>query len=222
MREASSVNKRDGQRFHEAYTYSFLSGMPVRPFEKGDLDMKKIGSLAAVVAAVLFLMTLAVKGDTKADNNQTVDFSNYGTWNWMPGKPDTSHQAQWMLERAVEDELSAKGLRQTDNEADFYVVAMAVVETELKSWRTDFGGLDRAIKKTYRNPNGWAVWIPEQNQAELHVGSFMIHIYDPDSQEIVWSAGCTLGLSANPKKSKKIDSAVARMLRSFPAGPQAR
>lgn len=183
--------------------------------------MKSIGSFAAAVAAIWFLATLAVHAETTVDRDRALDFTHYATWNWMTGKPRTSQTAQRMLETAVEEDLGKKGFRKTEDEADFYVVAMAVIKTELRSWRTDFGGLDRAIKKTYRHPNGWAAWIPSQNEAELHIGTLVIHIYDAGSQEVVWSGDCTIGLSVNSKKSKKIDWAVARMLKSFSSEPHA-
>ena len=159
----------------------------------------------ALVALALFASTFAVAG-VGVDRDREVVFSSYRTYAWHEGRPAASDLLQQRIVSAVDDELKARGLHETDETPDLYVVTHSVFNTDdadrpntedpLADWRGWGGGWSRT---------------PADVPA-VSFGTLFIDMIDARSGKLVWR-GLRSGSQGN---GKKIDKTVSKMFSGLP------
>jgi len=163
------------------------------------------------------------------DFDVTTDFTRYQTFAWAPGPPPRSNDilmdSQLMdrrVRRAVEENLSTKGLSQTPGEqADFYVTYHIVVRPrfEAESFSTGFGGYG------YRNPY-WGYPYPFWGGIDYSTyirqydeGTLIIDFTDARSNQLFWRGIGSRRITqhSNPEKTTAaVNQTVAEILAQYP------
>ncbi len=164
--------------------------------------------LIPIALAFLTLVSLAHAG-VKVDYDSGTDFSKYRSFGWLEGTPAPSNLVQKRIERAVESELTAKGMSSTTGDPDLYVVTHASVGKEVRIDVDTWG---------YRGHwrGGWGTTTV--NVSEISVGTLVVDLVDAGSKELVWRGIASETLVSNPEKSeKRINKVVKKLFKKFPA-----
>jgi len=173
------------------------------------------------VAMIAFLVAgPAVSPETKVkvDYDKAVDFKKYRTFDWVPFQEPVPNAANHVrITRAVERELSARGLVKADagGTADVFVHYDAKVEK--KRLRTTSGPSEPTWRTT--PDQKWTVNI-ELTKAE--VGTLALELWDGEARKVVWRAEESELLRSPDQTEEQINEAVARLLDAYPPAPQDR
>ncbi len=157
----------------------------------------------------LLLVTLVLAFATAAlakvhvDFDEKADFSNYKTYAWRKGTPAHDPFMQQHIERAVDDQLQAKGLTKAAGTPDLYVVTHAATKEKKYTSYVNLG---------YSNP------LDEVEMTQvIDIGTLRVELVDAKSKRVVWRAVATKSLSQKPEKNKKlIDKYTKKMFKHFP------
>ncbi|MFQ5935323.1 MAG: DUF4136 domain-containing protein [Acidiferrobacterales bacterium] len=158
----------------------------------------KLGLLLA-----LFLFATVAQARVKVDFDANADFTQYKTYAWEKGTPAADPIAQRRIERAVAEQLEAKGLRETTGTPDLYVTTHAAVKE----------------KKAYSYVNlGYSDPFMEKEMVEtIARGTLQVDLLDRKSKRVVWRAEATKTLSDNPERNARLVKKVtAQMFKRFP------
>lgn len=172
--------------------------------------------LITLAAAVLFLSastTFAQK--VKVDVDSTVNFSHFKTFGFDKGPIARNPIISDQIVKAVEAELTARGLTKSDN-PDLKVAVMAAAGMDLQ-----------AVGPTWNNVN-YAVWGGYRNPAALmnvQTGTLLIDLLDTKNNSSVFRgvAKETLNRSVSADQvadaksvEKLIQKAVVKMFKKYP------
>ena len=173
-----------------------------------------MNTLARAAAALLVALVAGTAAAVTVSTNflPETDFSKLKTYYWVKVEgqnvdPITDEQ----VKRAVDAQLQVKGWRKLDSsEADAYVAYQVAVtqRQELNYYSTGgygwrWGGSTSAYTRT------------------INTGTLTLDVYDRASKSLVWrgSASDTLRSKSTPeKRQKRLDKAMAKLLKEFPPG----
>jgi len=116
------------------------------------------------------------------------------------------------IQRAVDGQLAAKGLRRVDKDADMLITYHAAVREEksASAFGSGWGG---------RGYGGmWDGSISGQTST-IPVGAIVIDMYDAGKKQLIWrgDASKTMDLSKNPDKNyKNLEKAIAKLFKNYP------
>src|SRR5262245_9722095 len=137
--------------------------------------MKLSISFAAVVLLAGAPSVAAQK--VTVDVDKTVSFANFKTFGWAEGQVSRNALVSQIIVAAVENELSLRGLRKTQDNPDIKIAVIAAVGADLQgvgpSWNN----------ATYRS------WGGQGNPAALMTittGTLLIDLVDTKSERSVW------------------------------------
>jgi len=158
-----------------------------------------------------------------SDYNPEIDFSQYGTYYWLPA-PDPTDKTKGAqndgllnqrIERAVDAVLSQKGMRRVENRADasLLVTEHINVKQKLRVNTTNYGyGYGR-----------WGYWGgPGYTDTTVHQyqqGTLILDLIDAKNKELVWrgSAQSPLRDMKTPEeREKRVRAAVEAILAKYP------
>ena len=163
---------------------------------------------SALVAALLLAAagTLAAQ-DVRYNFMPRTDFSKYRTYKWVNigrARPDQIMDAE--IKQSVDSQLASKGLTKTDSgTADLYICYQTAVnqETQWDAWGSRAFGM------------GTGSWT----SSTISVGTLVLDMYDPGTKQLVWTGSATKTIdtgSNHEKHMKKLDKAMAKLLRNYP------
>jgi len=165
-------------------------------------------SIASVAILGIGILTASVK----TDYSHAADFQTYKTFSWI--KVDAG-DSLWTgrIKRAVEQQLSAKGLTMQPEGGDLGVAAMGRTKEE-QNYTTFYDGIG----------GGW-FWrgfggdtMATTSVQETPVGTLSIDLFDGKTKKLVWRGTSTETLTKNAdKNTKKLDDAVRDMFKKFPS-----
>ena len=151
--------------------------------------------------------------DVTVDHDESVDFSTYTTYAWMPnaGTPAPEFD-EVRIRRAVETQLEASGLSQAAGDPTLWVVTHASVgqALQISSTNTGYVGYGR---------RGWGGgWgATTVNVREVPVGTLVVDLVDNESDKLVWRGIASGTIPAKAEKSeKKINKAARKLFKKFP------
>ncbi len=154
------------------------------------------------------------------DFDSKVDFANLRTYGWLTTPESTSESVQKELQtnsliegrvkKAVNQQLAAKGLKETAQDPDFVVAFHTGVQdkTDVQSWGYGYG---------YWGMRGGGV-----STIHYQEGTLILDFIDPKSDNLIWRGVGKKVVSerTTPEKSQKnIDQAVERILSKYPPSP---
>jgi hypothetical protein len=171
----------------------------------------------------LFVICLLAAGVTAAQDaryvfDRRVDFSKFKTYRWADLSSEGSTQdrlAEQLLKQAVDHELAAKGLRETDSvSAELRIQLRSTNETQKKFYDFDTGSYGGLPIGPLRQGGWWST-----------VGTRVIALRLVSSADgaPVWT-----GLVSNqtapdakpPKQAKSIGKSVKKLLKNYPPRQQ--
>jgi hypothetical protein len=160
-------------------------------------------ALAVLLAAGCSSVSVSTDFDSKAD------FSKYKTFGWLKEKEsngvnDVSGEMHEYIKKAVDQQLTAKGLMKATVNNDLSVVYHAGNKKELEEEEYGYGGWWGA---------GGGVTI------EYEKGSLVVDLVDRRENKLVWRGTAKAVLSENPSDAEReatIDEAVEKMFKKFP------
>lgn len=173
-----------------------------------------------VIAALAFALPGCSSFQVHSDYNPEVDFGQYGTYAWLPRPTDGDRSPQndgllyQRIERAVNANLAAKGMRLVDDQADasLLVTEHIDVEQKLRVNTTNYGyGYGR-----------WGYYgggYQQTNVDQYEEGTLMLDFIDAKSKELVWrgTAQSRLQKLKTPEeRNKRVREAVDAILERYP------
>jgi len=151
-----------------------------------------IGTVLLAAAA----MTGCSSGNLRSDYDQSVDFSQYNTYNFYEGAgPDSDNYqslfSQYMI-RAIDIEMQKRGYTKTDNNPDLLVNFNARLEDKTKVTTTPaptygMGGY-YGYRRGFYDPWGGYGYATETHVSQYTEGTFNIDLVDPKKRKLVWEA----------------------------------
>ena len=167
-----------------------------------------------VVAAVIatFLGCSSTRGEIHRD--PSFNYSGLRTFNWHPPQKDAQALSELVtrrIQRAVQQELEAKGYVMSPEQPDFLVDFYGWIEDKIE---TENFGYEDVRKKPQ--------WIDrEPSTTQYREGTLILDCFDAASDEIFWRGSINKVIdnpSPTPEQSEKaIGDAVAQILERFPA-----
>jgi hypothetical protein len=166
--------------------------------------MKTLKRLLFIVpASALLLLAL-----TRVDYDHSANFGQYHTYSWIKVEAGNSLW-QDRIQRAVDNELMAKGWMRVPTGGDAAVSAIGSTKNEQQlntfyngiggGWR--WGGFGEATTTTQT----------------IREGDLMVDIFDAHTKKLIWRGTAEKALSGNPEKNeKKMQDEVKDMFKKFP------
>jgi hypothetical protein len=181
----------------------------------------RMRSIVVIVAVLLFAgPTFAQK--VSIDYDETVDFSSYRTYSWKGCRhmdddsllTSANSLTEQRVRNSVNEQLTAKGVVEVENGADFYVTCMGQRQGQ-RRLEADYAG---AWGRGWRY--GWGPGWTSVRTVEWTEGLLILDIVDAKSERLAWRAHCTATIDDPSKIGKKIRAAVGKAFKRFP--PSAR
>ena len=168
---------------------------------------------------VLLAMSMMVSGCARyaiTDYDGGADFSQYRSYS-IEKRSEGRIQSldATRIERAVQRELSERGLDQSDNGADLKVRYTIEDEKRLES-RGPNVGLGFGFG---RSPFGFGVAHSPVRTREIREGKLVVQLVEAESQRVVWQGTGQRNLTENmspDSRSSLIDRVVREMFKDFP------
>lgn len=182
----------------------------------------RVGSM--VVMAVL-ACAVTQGQDVRTNYMPGTVWEKYHTYKWVSqvsgvpmvgGQPDQILDAQ--VKQAVDAQMAAKGFKKVESgNADLllgYQLAISE-EKQVNGWASGWGG----------GPfGGWGPWGGgfdsfSASTSSIHVGTFVLGMYDPVAKKLIWIGGAqhTLEPSKKPEKNQeKLNKGAQKLLKDFP------
>ena len=170
-------------------------------------------------SAVLVCLSMTVSAQKIRYNFMPgTDFSKYKTYRWV--KVEKGSYPNQLLDdqimRSIDAQLSQKGLRRVDDNADLAAVYQVALNQE-KEWYSYSTGGD------YWGWGGWGGWggmsTTTGQTSTITIGTLNLDFYDIGTRKQIWrgEATKTLDPPKDPAKlQKRIDKAMAKLLKNFP------
>jgi hypothetical protein len=176
-------------------------------------------AVPTTVALLLMFASLAAAG-RGTDYDPKADFSSYRTFSWKEGTPAPSELTEDRIRAAVQRELEAKGMEESPEDPDLYVVTHVSVHVEQRvdvdhfGYDTYPGYRSRALYgRPYRSyPSSVRVY-------EIPIGTLVVDLVDARTGKLVWqgTTSDTVDRNAKPeKRERRINKKVGKLLQKYP------
>lgn len=164
--------------------------------------------------ALLFMVVCAHGQVIHYNYDRAADFSSYKTYQWedvLSGNaPDQLVDQD--IKRAIDEQLTRKGLTRVDQDADLVVAYVAVVHERKNAAAASAG-----------DPIWWEAVSAKGRTSASPVGTVTVVLYDPDRGQLVWrgDASKSLALKKDPDKNyKTLQKAMAKLFDNYPPAPK--
>lgn len=185
------------------------------------MKMLKAGNISrlALVAGLLFIWSMSASAqDIRYNFLQGTDFSKYKTYKWVqvPGVQYPNGIVDDQIKRAIDTQLSQKGLTKSEENPDLYVTYQVAINQE-KEWNAySTGG-------SMWGWGGWGGWGGMQTTTTtsrtINIGTLNCDLYDTQTKKQIWrgEASKTLGSGKDPQKvEKNLNKAMAKLFKKYP------
>ncbi len=155
----------------------------------------------------LCLCTLAMAQDVNFDYDRSANFNAFKTYQWvdLTAARAPSQLMDQNIKRAVDAQLSMKGMQRVETGGDVHVAYQAAVDQEkqFEAWGAGprYYGARRVTSST------------------IEVGKLVVDFYDPAKKQLVWrgSMSKTLDIKKDPEKNfQNLQKAVAKLFKNYP------
>jgi hypothetical protein len=164
------------------------------------------------VTALMWLAVTAFAQEVQFDYDRSANFNAYKTYQWVDSnRVQVGDQLlDKNIKRAVDGQLTGKGLRRVESDGDLLIGYQAAISKEKQ-----FDGL----------PSGPPWWGNSGNtrvtSSTIEIGKLVIVLFDPATKQLVWrgSAAKTLNINENPDKNyQNLEKAMAKLFKNYPPG----
>ena len=166
--------------------------------------MSWIAKISVAMAFVVSSVVLAQEVSTQP--LKETDFSKYHTYKWLSNLgsgPQPTQVVDAQIKRAIDSQLTSKGLTKTDSLAPASLwVGYQVAINQQTQWQAyvDFQ-------------------YSQQISNTIDVGTLVLDIYDSAAKQLVWTGRATKALdptASQEKRQENLDKAMERLLKDFP------
>ena len=151
------------------------------------------------------------------DYDRGADFSSFETYAWHEGDQSIKEEDPLGHQRimdAVDQQMSAKGLRKAGSSPDVYVTYVGEDDEQVRMDTTHMGydyGAD------WYWGGGMGMGSSTTQVRTYTQGSLIVDIWDAKKKQLVWRGIGSDTVSGNPESNaKKIDKVVADMFKRYP------
>ena len=177
--------------------------------------MKK--NLLFLVMGALLVYSACSSTSVRFDYERGVDFSQFKTFDFyeVPEDVKTDRLVLKRINRAITDQLSAKGLTQSSSNPDLLIATHTAVQDKVDVMDYGYGYADY-YWRGYWGPRygGGGTQVTEYEE-----GTLIIDIVDNAEDELIWRGEASRALPYNPTAEKidaLIDDVVAKTLANYP------
>lgn len=174
--------------------------------------MKLLSMIALVICSIVTFGGMNVRSqDVRYNYLPGTDFSKYKTFRWVTveGHRYPSQLVDAQIKQAIESQLVAKGMTESENaDADLYVTYQVAIDQQ-QQWNAYGGGFG------WRRGMGTAT----ATSSTINIGTLVLDFYDVATKQQIWSGSATkqLNPSKDPAKNQKnLNNAMAKLLKNFP------
>lgn len=148
----------------------------------------------------------------KTDFSHSTDFSRYKTYSWTKVQAGDSLW-QDRIQRAVDQELTAKGWTKVPSGGDVSVAAFGSTQNQQRL-NTFYDGLGGGW--FWHGMDGMSTTTVEN----VPVGTLLVDLFDSQSKKLIFRGTASEVLSSkSDKNEKKMEKEVADMFKHFPPSP---
>ena len=162
---------------------------------------------AAATTLLLLLVSTTSRGgiDVASRTDPAVDFSAYRSFAWTDGRPAENPEAERLIGSAVERELTSRGVRRVEDEAELLVATYTLID------RHSLDELD--------DEDAWEFWtgVTEMRARSVGGGTVVVDLIDPRTRRVVWRGLAAGTVASDARKTvRRLDKALARLLERLP------
>jgi hypothetical protein len=180
-----------------------------------EAKMKK--NLLVMGVGAILLLSACSSTSVRFDYERGVDFSQFKTFDFfeVPEDVEADPLVLKRIDRAIADQLTAKGLTQSSSDPDLMIAVHTAVKDKVDVTNWGYG---------YADYYWHGYWGPRYGGGGTQVtqyeeGTLIIDMVDNAEDELIWRGEASRALPYNPTAEKidaLIDDVVARILVNYP------
>jgi len=155
----------------------------------------------------------------QTQHDSDIDFSAYFTYAWVPGDADWANpvflknpELPGMISAAVDAQLAAKGFEKAPAGTAHFLVAMsASVQDVTVISKHRYQGWSHGYNRSALGNVSGTTQLDKMSE-----GTLIVEVIDRASEGVVWQSHAAGVITRRDDIKKAVDSAVARMLKTFP------
>lgn len=183
----------------------------------------RILACALLAAATLGLAACATGPTVRTDHDPTANFGQYRTWGfYTPIAMEQAGYSSWMSDRIradIEKEMSARGYRRVDKDADLLVNFQGVVEDKTAVWSIPRSDVQWFYSYRHRSYVAVPVWYDETQVGHYREGTLTVDLVDGKHNRMVWTGSASAPVRSKQDADKRmaaIDSAISGIFAKYP------
>jgi len=172
------------------------------------------------LALVAFaLLPLACEGQKiKVEFDKNLNFANFRTSAFAPHSAVSRPLLVGVIAGAIEEELTARGLRKDTVHPDLYIQMYGGVDSDTAVSYSDlYSGYSGGIPPFDQSFLIWGAVPGVTTTAVVHKGQLVVDLIDAKERKIAWRGIANEKLSENRKKVvKQVNNVVEKMFQKYP------
>lgn len=183
--------------------------------------MRLTKRLIFLVAAV-FLLASVYAQEVHYNYDRGASFSSYKTYEWVdlpgPGGKVPDQLIDQSIQRAVDEQLAAKGLTKVEQGGDLLVGYHAIIHEE-KGINLNASGFGGGPWGGWGGLGGFSSGTVTGQTSTITTGMLLVDLYDPAKKQLIWrgDASKTLDLKKDADKNyRQLQKAMAKLFKNYP------
>ena len=183
-------------------------------------------SRARLIACSVFQCALLIAGavanagaqKVKAEFDKSLDFSKFKTFTWAPRGAVSRPLLADAIAGAIEEELTARGLRQVSEHPDLYIEMYGSMDSDMAVSYTDlYSGYSGGIPPFDQSFLMWGAVPGATTTVVVQKGQLVVDLIDAAHKKVAWRGIARDNLSEDRLKLvKQVNSAVEKMFAKYP------
>jgi hypothetical protein len=163
------------------------------------------------IACLSLVLVCACSPDITVNYDKSTDFSRYRTYGWGTGVPAKNPEVDRQIVKAIDEQITRKGLTKTDGDPDLIVTYHAATHEEIDYDEASFGA---GYGPAYGSPVSAS---SDSAPMRVRVGTVLVDMYDTKQKRKVWHGVGNDLVRDDPKRmSAEIQKGAAKMFENFP------
>ncbi len=173
-------------------------------------------TLILLAFAVLPVAVEAQKIKVEFDKN--LNFTSFRTFAFAPHGAVSRPMLVGAIAGAIEEELTARGLRKDTTHPDLYIQMYGGVDTDTAVTYSDlYSGYSAGIPPFDQSFLVWGAVPGTTTTAVVHKGQLIVDLIDARERKVAWRGIANEKLSDNRKKVvQQVNTAVEKMFKKYP------
>jgi len=181
------------------------------------------GPVSRCLAALLVMLVWGLGAQAQkihVNYDKTVNFSNFKTYAWAPQSAVAHPMLAADIVGAIDDELTARGLRKLDTNSDLIVQVYGSVDTDSTFYSNDplymgSGGVP-PFDPSMTGPAFVGNW--GNTTVTIHKGDLVVDLIQASAKKLVWRGMAIENVSSHdPEKlMTEVNNAISKMFKEYP------